>query len=73
MKYLLVACLAIMLCGCNNSTEVKEGKLYLEGVPDFYSIRTFEYDGCEYISFGSGNSLTITHKGNCKYCQQRNK
>lgn len=36
------------------------------------NIYTYELDSCEYIGkiFGSSNDK-ITHKGNCKYCQQR--
>jgi len=83
MKYLLVACLAIMLCGCpkpqqntkttlvepiEDSMVVKKLKHYGE-----QEIKEFEYDGCQYIVFGTSSNMTITHKGNCKYCQARNK
>lgn len=76
MKHLFTIVLAIMVCGCigrNGKTEVKDNALMLEDMSSSYKIREFEYDGCQYISFGSGHNLAVTHKGNCKYCQQRNK
>ena len=75
MKYLFLLLLAFAL-GCNaTKTEVKDGSLHIEGYPELhsYKVREFEYKGCEYLAIGSGHSLTVTHKGNCKYCQQRNK
>lgn len=29
-----------------------------------------EVDSCEYLTLG-GDSRTLTHKGNCKYCNER--
>lgn len=74
MKYLLVLVLAlaaVMSCGCSGKTEIKENTLYLDGTIDQYKVREFEYDGCQYIAFGSGNHFAVSHKGNCKYCAQR--
>lgn len=76
MKYLFIALLVIMVCGCGHKeTKItEEHKLELKDDPNSaYTIREFEYDGCQYIAFGAGSGLTVTHKGNCKYCQQRNK
>lgn len=41
-----------------------------------YSLRNYKIvviDSCEYIMYSSYNSYTfeVTHKGNCKYCQER--
>jgi len=36
-------------------------------------LSTFEYDSCEYIIIGEGNKIAMTHKGNCKFCKERNK
>ena len=76
MKYILLLLVIFMFCGCGyKATRINESNS-LELVDDpngAYTIREFEYDGCQYIAFGGGSSLTITHKGNCKYCQQRNK
>ena len=83
MKYLvwaalLVLCAALLssLCGCvrtNTENEIKNNKLYLKDGPGSYPVREIEYDGCQYLAIGSGNTLTVTHKGNCKYCLERNK
>ena len=37
-----------------------------------YKVVEFEYDGCEYIAFGEWQTLAVTHKGNCKYCADKN-
>ena len=34
----------------------------------FSNPRIIEYDGCEYVKRGYG----LAHKGNCKYCKERN-
>jgi len=81
MKHLLVACLALVLCGCLQPTQKSDiiqpnddgmviKKFNHHGE---YEIKEFEYDGCQYIVIGYGNNMTITHKGNCKYCAARNK
>ena len=33
------------------------------------NIFTIEYDSCEYVMYGE--KRTLTHKGNCKFCQGR--
>jgi len=83
MKYLFSFILLVFLCGCANTetkvvsedtrTVATDSTLQLKGHIGGHMIREFEYDGCQYIAFGTGNSFTVTHKGNCKYCQQRNK
>lgn len=74
MKYLLLAALLFVAgCGVNSANEFKENKLYLKGSPGNYEVRVMEYDGCEYLVIGIGNTLAVTHKGNCKHCLERNK
>ena len=85
MKYLLIACLALVLCGCQQPqgsptqkadiVEPKEEGMVIKKFKHYgeYEIKEFEYDGCQYIVIGYGNNMTITHKGNCKYCLGRNK
>ena len=34
-------------------------------------IKSIIYDSCEYIIYRREGSVTITHKGNCKYCSKR--
>lgn len=39
------------------------------------TIKTIEYDGCEYLEYCPNRSSSyyyLTHKGNCKYCTKRN-
>ena len=33
-------------------------------------IRTIEIDSCEYLTSGRFYNRTLTHKGNCKFCEQ---
>jgi hypothetical protein len=76
MKRLLgIALVSTMCFGCAYSTtRVNEkNNLEIEGHMNSYIVREFEYDGCQYISVGSGDVMAIAHKGNCKYCQERGK
>ena len=35
-------------------------------------LKVIEYDGCEYVLYKPGHfESLLTHKGNCKYCEQR--
>lgn len=34
-------------------------------------IKSIIYDSCEYIIYSRQGSVTIAHKGNCKYCSKR--
>lgn len=75
---ILLAALALTGCEAKETrvrvaTENSTQELELKGVPGSYPVREFEYGGCEYIAFGGGQSLTVTHKGNCKYCANRGK
>lgn len=76
MKYLWATLLLVVVaCGCNSKAEVvvdgPTHKLRTYGAD--YEIREFEYKGCEYLVVGQGHGQSITHKGNCKYCLERNK
>lgn len=84
MKNLLFITI-IFLFGC----KAKNDKDYIETNPKYLgkystveddsigaatSLYTIEIDSCEYIGHLSAyNSDVLTHKGNCKYCIQRNK
>lgn len=37
------------------------------------SVTVIEIDGCEYIKYMGNHKGSISHKGNCKYCEERNK
>jgi hypothetical protein len=82
-KLILILTASIVLFSCEREIEVTvekttgaEGSRDLEfeyGDMDVY--HTQEIDGCEYILVnGMENSEpALTHKGNCKYCLERNK
>lgn len=72
----LILILAITILGCSPPSSEPKPKIVgneLRFGNESYLMREFEYDGCEYIAFGKGNYFAVTHKGNCKYCQGRNK
>jgi len=76
-RMLFVLLAAVSLSGCASEvSEVREEKtktLYLKNSMDSYSIRKFEYDGHEYVAFGQGNSLSVVHDPNCKFCKPAEK
>lgn len=62
---------AIVFCSCNEKKAAKpDGK---QGSKN-YSVKVI--DGCEYIECDYGELrarvYSLTHKGNCKYCVERN-
>ena len=85
MKNLLILIIAIFaLCGCVESSQVNIPKQECKKVTSNFgkTYNVVEVDGCEYIvkhnpireSGGSKRDIiSITHKGNCKYCLERNK
>ena len=67
MKKLLIALSVILftLAGCG--TEDKSTILLVEGNVDTAKAHTVIIDSCEYIKWSYG----LTHKGNCKFCEER--
>lgn len=64
-----VLLVAVIFCGCESKEEIKERAE--RKVNDIFII---EYDSCEYLTFRTyGGSIVYTHKGNCKYCEERSK
>lgn len=68
-----------LFVSCSDDTETTtenvDNSEYLEfeyGDYDVYRIQ--EIDGCEYIVVNgkTNEQPALTHKGNCKYCSQRN-
>lgn len=41
--------------------------------PDIAGMKTVVIDSCEYIQFRTYGAKEIAHKGNCKYCAERQK
>lgn len=52
---------------CDTTIPVERGKATFDGRP----IDVVTFDGCEYVYMRGGESRTLTHKGNCKFCAQR--
>lgn len=63
-KLLLLALLAMIMVGCNTSTESDA-----ENCRDRYHIIIL--DSCEYLS--NKYTYDLTHKGNCRFCLERSK
>ena len=64
---------AMFVCNLLNDTisviaPIKNGPSEKLGI--LSGDKIVEIDGCEYILIGN---TSITHKGNCKYCEERNK
>ena len=80
MKKIVVILIGLFLfVSCSDETETTtenvDNSEYLEfeyGDYDVYRIQ--EIDGCEYIVVNgkTNEQPALTHKGNCKYCSQRN-
>lgn len=71
----LVFVLVVFLFSCVEApppSQIYETKEHL-GVADGKDIYVYTIDSCEYIgSLRWAPSDVITHKGNCRYCAQRN-
>jgi hypothetical protein len=63
-KLLLLALLATMMVGC-------EEKGYKGGSVDGFDIVIV--DSCEYIISTYAHGGIMAHKGNCRFCAERNK
>ena len=70
--------MAIFLTSCHleeKKVNILEGAVvgsYSNGI-ETQEVIVYELDSCEYIgSLNSKSNDWMTHKGNCKYCKQRN-
>lgn len=58
----MIAAVLALLCGCDPESPERhrpaKGELYI-GLPEV------TYDGCQYLQYSSGYTLTLVHKGNC--------
>ncbi len=67
MKHLvLLLIIAAALTGCRAQPKVTH-----DSKDDAFTI--IEFDSCEYIMRSTGYHGYLAHKGNCKYCAERNK
>lgn len=66
-KFAYVLLTSIILCGCdryNKTISTVNGR----------NIKTYVIDECEYVGSVVGGSRDfLAHKGNCKFCAERNK
>ena len=73
--FISVILIAIVFCGCDDMKRAEErAKIYdtAEEV-NGYRISIIEFDSCQYLISGVGSTQMMTHKGNCKFCAERNK
>ena len=70
-----VLLVAVIFGGCNNMNRAEEcQKVFKTAVKvNGYQISIIEFDSCQYLISGAGNSQMMTHKGNCKFCAERSK
>lgn len=72
MKKIIVigSLLSILLISCNNPQA--DGNTQVSQLGDF---KVKIIDGCEYIEYSAGfaeqSVYSLTHKGNCKSCEER--
>jgi len=67
--YLMV--MVTIISGCEDASYVKKPTIYSDG--RMKDLKVYVIDGCEYIGkLRGGNSDVLTHKGNCKFCEERN-
>ncbi len=65
-KHLSLLLLAVVFCSCESTVTVHKTKDSLHGYP----LEIATLDSCEYLIWGAN---ALTHKGNCKFCTERNK
>lgn len=71
MKQTLIL-FTLLLFGCTNKSKPKQ----VQGIysTPYTELNTYLINGCEYIGKLKGwDTDILTHKGNCKFCSQRNK
>lgn len=71
-----IVILSVLFASCNSDgqKELPELKYETAGAARYhngYAVAVIVYDSCEYLVNGVGYSQMISHKGNCKYCEQR--
>lgn len=82
MKNLLILIITIFaLCSCiENNTQTRRSNQECSKVTSNFgnTYNIVEIDSCEYLVKHSNTHfghdvISITHKGNCKYCRERNR
>ncbi len=70
LKITLIVIAILLAWGCRTkNVTIEHTETSIKG----RDIHTYTIDGCEYIGYVEGaNCDFLTHKGNCKYCLERN-
>ena len=63
-KLILLVFISLVVVGCISDDE--EAKIYEND-----GFATLTYDSCEYTFKTTGYKGFLAHKGNCKYCEER--
>ena len=64
--------MAVLFTGCHEVNTPKKNTDFI--VKNYYSpLVIVKLDSCEYLFGEWGDATVLTHKGNCKYCTERNK
>ena len=71
-KVLSIFLLSTILSSCEEVNTPKTTTRFVvkEG---YHPLTLVEVDSCEYLLGEWGNATVLTHKGNCKFCLERNK
>ena len=67
---LYILLVAFLFCSCNVPSDKEYSKIKQQD----FSVITI--DSCEYIFMSRmpiGGDMALSHKGNCKFCEQRSK
>lgn len=65
-KLLLLAFLATMMVGCDKKNP--------DGTHEPYRYKVYVIDSCEYVGICEGGQDDfLAHKGNCRFCAERNR
>lgn len=75
IAFAYVLLVAVIFCGCDDMNRAEErSKVFKTAVEvNGYQISIIEFDSCQYLISGVGYSQMMTHKGNCKFCEERSK
>ena len=80
MKNLLILIAIFTFCSCVENSQANMPKQECKKVTSNFgkTYNVVNIDSCEYLVTHSNtyygyDVISITHKGNCKYCQKRNR
>jgi starvation-inducible outer membrane lipoprotein len=66
---ILVVAFCLILYACES---IPEKKVTVSQYYDRYRYKVVEIDSCEYVVSMVHSGYSICHKGNCKFCLERN-